>query len=370
MSEQEKIDLRAASPDDLKEMGLPDAFTLDELKGFLSEDEIKVLQDGDDPLLNDEAGDNEAEATSDKDVSDADADGDDTDEDGDEEVNDASDGAADAVVDDTNDDEDDAVKEGEAVTTFIEAKADGAEPVRPSFDVSAARSVVDGAKAARQELTAKFNDGELSEAEFDEQLEALTDKIADARAEMRDAERQTTAQTKVYETAWFAKTKAFMDANPAFANNEPVAGLGGHSRLQLFDEALRTVTGDPGYASLSMSEKINTAARLAIGFYKQETGEEMLGGKPAAKVAAGKTNEQTKKAPAGKADKADKAGSRRPDPGKRPDPVRTLGGVTTASSMETDDGRFAAIDRAGGVMAEAEFSRMSQAEKDAYLRGA
>lgn len=369
MSDKNEADLRAASPDDLKEMGLPAAFTLDELKGFLSEDEIKALQDGDDPLLHDDAGDHEAEATSDEDASDADAEGDDTDEDGDDEANDASDDAADdadAVADDTNVEDADAVDDGEAVTSFIEAKADGAEPVRPSIDVSAARSVVDGAKAARQELTAKFNDGELSEAEFDEQLEALTDKIADARAEIRDAERQTTAQAKDYETAWFAKTGAFMEANPAFANNEPVAGLGGHSRLQLFDAALRRVTGDPGYASLSMSEKINTAARLATGFYKQETGEEMLGGKPTAKVTTGKTNEQANKAPA----KPDKAADKRPDPGKRPDPVRTLGGVTTASSMETDDGRFAAIDRAGGVMAEVEFSRMSQAEKDAYLRGA
>lgn len=372
MSDQDKaVDLRAASTDDLKDMGLPPNFTLEELKGFLSEAELKALQDDEDPLFNTDSAGGEAEAeASDQ----PEADDDDGNEDGDEPDSDAAEnkggeeGGGTSADDDAGDSETSGQPDqGTASPTFVEAVADSNEPVLKPIDVTAARAIVDGAAAERKALMAKFDDGELSEADFDAELEKLTDKIADARADIRVAEKQTVAQVEAYRNAWYAKTGDFMTKNPSFADNEPVAQLGGASRLQLFDEALKRVTGDPGYASLSMSDKINTAAKMAAGYFKQETGEDLI--RPRAAPAAKAGNETAAK-PVKPAAQAAQAAPKRPDPGKRPDPVRTLGGVTTASTMEADDGRFAAIDRAGGVAAEQEFARMSQAERDAYLRGA
>lgn len=362
-TQMQETDLRAASTDDLRDMGLPPNFTLDELTGFLSEEEVKALQDGEDPLLNsntaDEGAKSETVGDEDGDEDGADAEG----EDG-QEANDEGEGAAPSADAGDGQSADESVAQVDAAT-FVEAKSDTRDPVFAPVDVLAAKAIVDGAAAERKALRAKFDDGEMSDDEFDDALDKLTDKVANARADIRDAERANEAQIKAYQDTWYSKTDAFMTANPAFRNNDPVPELGGHSTMQVFDAALRRITADTGLAGLSMDEKINRAARMAVGFYKQETGRDLFQA-PAATKRPAAAQKLADKAAGAKAS-ADKVA--RPDPGQRPPPVRTLAGLSAASEVETDDGRFAAIDRASGLDREREFSRMSEVEKDAYLRG-
>ena len=51
MSDTQEIDLSSASNDELKAMGLPPAFTLDDLKTFMTEEEIEAELASDDPLV-------------------------------------------------------------------------------------------------------------------------------------------------------------------------------------------------------------------------------------------------------------------------------------------------------------------------------
>ncbi len=68
-----------ASADDLKAMGLPPAFTLEELQAHLTEAEIAKLAEGDDPLvkLPDAAESDGDEPEDDDDAGDGENDGDD-----------------------------------------------------------------------------------------------------------------------------------------------------------------------------------------------------------------------------------------------------------------------------------------------------
>lgn len=309
----EQPDLINASADDLKAMGLPPSFTLDSLGSFLTEEEVAALTTGDDPLA-------------------APADDDNDDDDDDDKGDGTGTGAADA---------------GNAATT-----EDKPDPVLTAIDTNDQQAVIDGAKQERRELLDKYNDGELSDDEYQAQLEALDDKVVDAKTALKDATAQRAQQEEAYRNAWFDRAGDVMEANPVFKDTQPVAELGGYSVAQVFDEACRYVTGQPQFAGLSLAQKADAATKVAREYYKQRTGQELAAPKPKG----------------GKA-KADTGLPDRPT-GPRPKAIQTLGNVTAATDTEINDGRFASIDRNGnGLMAEKDYGRMSDAEKEAYLAG-
>lgn len=318
-----EIDLADASDDDLKAMGLPARFTLEELQASLTEEEVKALSEGEDPLVSmpdDDAGDGAGE--------------DDPDDEGGE--------AAAAEGDDDAGAAEDAPE--------VEAKPD---PVLAPVDVSEHQQVLDSFNDDRKALRDKYADGDLSDEEFDAQLDALTEAKANAAIAIKDAERTNADQMTAYRDAWYSKSAAVMQANPALTSKERDEKLGG-SVIELFGQACRHVTGNPQFAHLTMDQKLAQAQQITRDVFKARTGNDLGGGAAPAPKA-------TKKAATPK-DLVEKQG-------KRPDPVQTLGNVTSASEVEVENSAWAAIDNAKGLDSEALFSRMSKAEQDAYLAG-
>lgn len=338
-----------ASDDDLKAMGLPPAFTLEELQAALSDEEIKRLSEGDDPIVKMP----EAEG-------DADGDDDDPDDDetggGDDEASD--DGEA-AEGEDAKGDAEESADDPAARA----APDDSPDPVFQPRDVSQAKAVVEGADEEKRKLRESWGDGELSDDEYHEKLDELSDKIADAKADIKDAEREDARAQQGVMDAWFGKVDAYLDAHPGLRNNEPIPQLEGHSYLTAFDTVLKTINQDPRYAGLSMNQRIEAGAHIVRSYVQKQTGADILGFEAEKKPSKGQAKDETD-------DPREVARKKAAAQGKRPDPVQTLGNVTAATETEADNSRFATIDREkSGLDREREFSRLSPEEQEAYLRG-
>ena len=324
-----------ASADDLKAMGLPPAFTLEELQAHLTEAEIAKLAEGDDPLVKlpdapEKAG---VDAGDDNDDDDDDADEGDGEGKGDDETKAEAGDAAEA--------------------------AEAPDPVFNPADTTEAKATIDSAAAERKALRDAYNDGELTDDEFDAKMDALNDSIVEAKAAIKEAEKAEAQSLEAMQAAWFSKVDAFLDANPAFRDNTPNPKLEGNSYLTALDTVMKAVNQDARYAGMTMNERIEASAKIVRAYVQQQTGADIPG--LDRKGGAAKEKEKDARATA-KAKVAEQ--------GKRPDPVQTLGNVTAATETEIEDSRFAAIDKAEGMDAEAMFQRMTPAEQKAFLRGA
>ena len=330
-----------ASADDLKAMGLPPAFTLEELQAHLTEAEIAKLAEGDDPLVKlpdapEKAGVDAGDDNDDDD--DPDDEGDDADE-GDGEGKGEGDDATKAEA-------------GDAAEA-----AEAPDPVFNPADTAEAKATIDSAAAERKALRDAYNDGELTDDEFDAKMDALNDSIVEAKAAIKEAEKAEAQSLEAMQAAWFSKVDAFLDANPAFRDNTPNPKLEGNSYLTALDTVMKAVNQDARYADMTMNERIEASAKIVRAYVQQQTGADI----PGLDRKGGAAKEKDARATA-KAKVAEQ--------GKRPDPVQTLGNVTAATETEIEDSRFAAIDKAEGMDAEAMFQRMTPAEQKAFLRGA
>ena len=339
----EPANLLDASADDLKAMGLPPAFTLEELQAHLTEAEIAKLAEGDDPLVKlpdapEKAGVDAGDDNDDDD--DPDDEGDDADE-GDGEGKGEGDDATKAEA-------------GDAAEA-----AEAPDPVFNPADTAEAKATIDSAAAERKALRDAYNDGELTDDEFDAKMDALNDSIVEAKAAIKEAEKAEAQSLEAMQAAWFSKVDAFLDANPAFRDNTPNPKLEGNSYLTALDTVMKAVNQDARYAGMTMNERIEASAKIVRAYVQQQTGADIPG--LDRKGGAAKEKEKDARATA-KAKVAEQ--------GRRPDPVQTLGNVTAATETEIEDSRFAAIDKADGMDAEAMFQRMTPAEQKAFLRGA
>lgn len=362
------------SDDDLKAMGLPPRFTFDDLKGSFEDEEIAQMADDglvelpDDfkrPAAKESAADTIARQNAPEgDDGDDDPDADDLsgkdDEsagagDGDPEGDDAKkDGADAAANDDKPGAEDD--QKGDDTDTGAQAQPD---PVRDLKNAEDAQKVLDSFDDDLAALQDAYDDGEMTSQELREKTKELNSAQLKAQREVDEVERHNADQQKAYETAWYGKTDAFMANNPALADKTPIPGMNGVSGINVFDQALRHVTGTPAFADMTMDQKIAAAADIADSYVEQQTGKKL---RVAAKPDPA-TENKGKQKDAGKTQDG-------PKQGKRPEPPTTLANVTAATDNEIEDGRFAAIDRATGLEAEDMLARMSDAEREAYLRGA
>ena len=224
-------------------------------------------------------------------------------------------------------------------------------------DTAEAKATIDSAAAERKALRDAYNDGELTDDEFDAKMDALNDSIVEAKAAIKEAEKAEAQSLEAMQAAWFSKVDAFLDANPAFRDNTPNPKLEGNSYLTALDTVMKAVNQDARYAGMTMNERIEASAKIVRAYVQQQTGADI----PGLDRKGGAAKEKDARATA-KAKVAEQ--------GKRPDPVQTLGNVTAATETEIEDSRFAAIDKAEGMDAEAMFQRMTPAEQKAFLRGA
>lgn len=351
------------SDDDLKAMGLPPRFTFDDLKETFEDEEIaKMADDGLVDLPDDFKRPAQKESAADSIAKASDPEGDAGDDDpGHDDDNQSNKGDAAKNDDEGQEADSNGAKAAEGDEEGAEASAATPPEPDPTLDLknsADAQKVIDSFDDELAALHDQYDDGELTSQELRDKTKALNAAHVKAQREVDDVDRHNADQTKAYQNAWYSKTAAFLEKNPALAAKDQIPALDGASAIYVFDQALRQVTGREEFAGLTMDEKIAAAADMADAYVQQQTGKALrTQPEPAPK--------QEEKAKVD--DQAKKKGE--PKKGDRPEPPQTLGNITAATDNEVEDGRFAAIDRADGMEAEEMLSKMSDAERDAYLRG-
>lgn len=194
------------------------------------------------------------------------------------------------------------------------------------------------------DLSQKFEDGDLTTAEYRAELRKLERErgaIERQQLEADFAEKHNQAQI---DAMWQANVQTFLDSHPEVSKNE--------LRWNAFDLVVRQVTSEtmqagknPGMADL----------KKAYARWAEDLGIESAPPKP-------------------KADEAKKDGQQPAKAQKAPKQQRelppTLARVPASDISDTDDGKWASLDRlmeTNPVEYEKAFSRLSEVEQEAYL---
>ena len=213
------------------------------------------------------------------------------------------------------------------------------------------------AKAARQEALDKWQDGDMTNDELQEAIEAAEQ----AKEEARLAAQEQAERAKA-EEAFEARKASFMqDARAYLTTDYP--DLAKPEHLQEFDRHVRSVTASPRFEGKSNREMLEAAHKL----YAAEA--DVLGiAVPALKRAA-KSDAKTDTKPAPKAEAPAK-----PRRAPKPEVVPTLAKVPAAATNSAADGkwgsvaaRYAQADRDGDVAAmERIMASLSPEEAEAF----
>lgn len=192
---------------------------------------------------------------------------------------------------------------------------------------------VEANEQAMDELAQKYDDGDISFAEYNKGMRKLNGEALDLREVKIRAEISDSSTNNAVQQHWETSMGSFINEHPEAVSTD--------IRRHAFDQILREVTapvmqagGMPGRAEIDKA-----FARLAQEF-----------GLDAKKPAAEQRQEK--------------------QPNKVP-PV--LGGLPAASATATEDGRWAQLDRlmdSDPIRYEAEIAKLSEADKDAYLQSA
>lgn len=216
----------------LNEAGLPDAFSMDDLRAFLDEDEISALTTGDESVMADIAA---PQADPDPEP---------------------------------------------AQQPQAQAQPDPA-PVAPQLpvpDVAAAQQAITETDQKLAALAQQYDDGELTRAEWTAQQAELVQSKARAMAQIELAQTVMQQQQQARAQTWFAKLDAYHAQHPELASDAHIDG---------WDAALRSVTGSAAYASLPMEKQIELAHRLYADHVEVTTGQAISRPTAAAKQAKG-----------------------------------------------------------------------------------
>lgn len=195
---------------------------------------------------------------------------------------------------------------------------------------------LDDIQKREDELDEKFENGDLTMREYRAEVRKLSAERDALVWEARKAEISEAAIRQQLEKQWFSDVGDFLAAHPEIKVSQ--------LRYEAFDKVVREVTGDEANANLSNRQQLEKA-------YERWVAE--LGIQPAAKSAPGKRAPEK-------------------DPASRQIPPN-IGAMPSAEVTDTDDGRFAHLDRLAEtdpLAYEEALSRMSDAERSAYLQSA
>lgn len=204
---------------------------------------------------------------------------------------------------------------------------------KPMFDAKLPENYDDQVKAIRQqkrELAEKFDEGEISVAEYQDQLDDLNDKQADLREIKFKAELANEAQKNAAEDDWGTTVQSFLSSHPETSKSD--------FRLNAFDLAVRMVTSNEANAKLSNQEQLE----LAYKNFAAELGLQVQAGK------APPAQQQRRAKPV----------------------VPNIGDIPAADIQDTDNGKFAALDRlidTDPIRYQDELARLSASDREAYL---
>lgn len=196
---------------------------------------------------------------------------------------------------------------------------------------------VEANNAAQDELAQKYEDGDISFAEYNKGMRKLTEEAMDLREVKMRAEISEQSSTNSLQQHWDGLMSSFLGAHPE-AISTPV-------RQNAFDHILREVTapvmaagGMPGQAEIDKAY-----ARLAeeFGIQAKQPDQNKAAEPPAAK-------KENKVPP-------------------------TLGAVPAAAHTDVDDGKWAHLDRLAEqdpIKFEETLMKMSEAERNEYMQSA
>ena len=181
-------------------------------------------------------------------------------------------------------------------------------------------------KEQKKALSAKFDEGDITVSEYDEQRDTLDDQYQDLReARFKAALAQEAIKSQEVNT-WEQSCNEFLAKHPDIAGDE--------LKYNSFDVAVRMTTSDPANAKLSANEMLDKAfARWSSTF-----------GAPAQQEPA----KQAKQKPI----------------------VPNIGGLPAADTTETDTSRFKALDDlidSDPLRYQEELFKLSPSERAAYL---
>lgn len=181
-------------------------------------------------------------------------------------------------------------------------------------------------KEQKKALSAKFDEGEITVSEYQENIDALTDQYQDLREARFKASLAQEAIKSQEVNTWEQSCDAFLAKHPDIAGDE--------LKYNSFDVAVRMTTSDPANAQLSANEMLDKAfARWSSTF-----------GAP------------TQQEPAKQA--------------KQKPIVPNIGGLPAADTTETDTNRFTALDAlidSDPLRYQDELMKLSPADRAAYL---
>jgi hypothetical protein len=223
-------------------------------------------------------------------------------------------------------------------------------PAPVAVDVTAHKATVDALDGKIETLQQQYDDGDLTAAEWREQLNTLVKEQAAAQAALTTAEAQMAEmapKAEAYRDAWFSKVTAYQEQHAYLQEPE---------HYDNWDASLRMVNTNAAYANLTMAQRIEQAHRIYDAHYQG------LEGKPLP-TRPGMTTAQKKA-------EAEKPAIPDPRTDPRPEAPTTLAGLTNAGDNGIEDGRFAQIDRIADtdpLAAERMVASLSDADRAAYL---
>lgn len=210
-------------------------------------------------------------------------------------------------------------------------------------DTAQAEAIVAKVDADLEALAAKYDDGELTRAEFMAQQKQLVKQQAAAQVEIEKAI-AVVQDNFTQRRQTFSK---FLETYKAVGNNSL---LWSAEHIDGWDSALRAVTGNQAYVHLPLDRQIKLAHDMYAANVKAISGQEIHGSAAETAVPA-----KTKLGPRTDA---------------RPEPVQTLADLNGDTATAMDDGTFASIDRTmmrDPISAEKMLARMSADQQEQYL---
>lgn len=180
----------------------------------------------------------------------------------------------------------------------------------PVPDVEAAQKTLDTVKLKRKELRNQYDDGDLTDDEYDGKMEELDDAAANAAADIKTAERHVARQRE----QWKAAGTAYLERYP---------GLKADGVIQALDQTVQDLARYPSVANLPHDQFLERVHRKLIA------DAEFTGLDIPAIEKSGKKAEKT--APEGDESL-----------GKAP---RTLASVPSSDVSNLDDSPFASLER-------------------------
>lgn len=220
------------------------------------------------------------------------------------------------------------------------ADADAAKPQaqerkpRPVFEAPDVPADVDdqiaAAKLAKIKLAEKFDEGEITAVEYAKQTEELNDFQRELENKRFKAQLAAESQQSRELDSWEETCSDFLSAHPEISKSK--------LRYDSFDYAVRLVTGDQANAALTGAQQLEKAYQTWV----TELGIQV--------------------------DQPSQSGAK-PDP-RKPKVVPNIGSLPAAQANDTDDGKFAYLDRLADsdpLKYEATLAKLSDADREAYL---